>query len=316
MTLFVTVGTTKFEPLIDACSTPLFFRTLCDEGVQNLVLQIGQGRWPESIFGADKDATKKDQDVRVAVVDCSAEEMDGKVDGVASQKLPPISTDTLTEELGSTSTKKLTTATSTTKKLVKVYVLRFLSNITAVQRLATVIVSHAGAGSILGALRMRRRLCVVVNAALMDNHQSELATAVKEGNYARVVDMTTTTSSSPGDAPGGEENREQPPLEKQVSDEVRCALQSTLMTTASTTVTGANDIDEEKNYITRTSSSSKALENELSTSSTTSKRGVEKQLFLQEYPPADRTLFNKIIEEECGLHPISSCGRDYRFTRY
>ncbi|CAD7946699.1 unnamed protein product [Amoebophrya sp. A120] len=48
---------------------------------------------------------------------------------------------------------------------------------------AAVVISHAGAGSILTALRKKRRLCVVVNTQLMDNHQEELALALAEKRY-------------------------------------------------------------------------------------------------------------------------------------
>jgi hypothetical protein len=40
---------------------------------------------------------------------------------------------------------------------------------------ASLIISHAGAGSVLEGMRLRARMVVVVNDALMDNHQQELA---------------------------------------------------------------------------------------------------------------------------------------------
>ncbi|PWW74309.1 Glycosyltransferase Family 1 protein [Tuber magnatum] len=40
---------------------------------------------------------------------------------------------------------------------------------------ADLVISHAGSGSILDALRFQKRLVVVANSALMDNHQKELA---------------------------------------------------------------------------------------------------------------------------------------------
>ncbi|EKX37417.1 hypothetical protein GUITHDRAFT_43756, partial [Guillardia theta CCMP2712] len=43
---------------------------------------------------------------------------------------------------------------------------------------ADLIVSHAGAGSVMESLRMGKKLVVVANQALMDNHQMELADAM------------------------------------------------------------------------------------------------------------------------------------------
>ncbi|CAK9783995.1 glycosyl transferase [Cutaneotrichosporon oleaginosum] len=59
----------------------------------------------------------------------------------------------------------------------------------ALMRSADGVVSHAGSGSILAALRMPRPLLVVPNDALMDDHQQELAEALKEGGYLSVSDV-------------------------------------------------------------------------------------------------------------------------------
>lgn len=48
---------------------------------------------------------------------------------------------------------------------------------------ADYVVSHAGAGSVLEALRAEKRLLVVVNASLQDNHQMELGSAMEKQNY-------------------------------------------------------------------------------------------------------------------------------------
>lgn len=50
---------------------------------------------------------------------------------------------------------------------------------------ASLVVSHAGAGSILEALRARKALLVVVNETLMGNHQVELASALEELGHLR-----------------------------------------------------------------------------------------------------------------------------------
>lgn len=50
-------------------------------------------------------------------------------------------------------------------------------------READLIISHAGAGSIVESLRLNKPLIVVVNDMLMDNHQVELARALEEAGY-------------------------------------------------------------------------------------------------------------------------------------
>ena len=48
---------------------------------------------------------------------------------------------------------------------------------------ADLIISHAGAGTILEVLRMGKRLVIVPNQALMDNHQVELAEELDRLGY-------------------------------------------------------------------------------------------------------------------------------------
>ncbi|GAU39430.1 hypothetical protein TSUD_289950 [Trifolium subterraneum] len=50
----------------------------------------------------------------------------------------------------------------------------FSSSIADHLRSASLVISHAGSGSIFETLRLRKPLIVVVNEDLMDNHQSEL----------------------------------------------------------------------------------------------------------------------------------------------
>ncbi|TDH65368.1 hypothetical protein CCR75_002991 [Bremia lactucae] len=48
---------------------------------------------------------------------------------------------------------------------------------------ADLIISHAGAGSIMDSLALNKNLVVVVNTMLMDNHQTELAEAMADLKY-------------------------------------------------------------------------------------------------------------------------------------
>lgn len=61
---------------------------------------------------------------------------------------------------------------------------RFKDSLDADMENADVIISHCGAGSILEAVTKRKRLIVVVNSTLQDNHQIELAEALLKGDYA------------------------------------------------------------------------------------------------------------------------------------
>eukprot|EP00397_Hematodinium_sp_SG-2012_P052992 GEMP01063002.1.p1 GENE.GEMP01063002.1~~GEMP01063002.1.p1 ORF type:complete len:164 (+),score=39.83 GEMP01063002.1:194-685(+) len=49
---------------------------------------------------------------------------------------------------------------------------------------ADLIISHAGAGSVMESLRMKKALIIVVNRELMDNHQVELAEEMERNKFA------------------------------------------------------------------------------------------------------------------------------------
>ena len=116
--VFVTVGTTSFDALIGACTTPEFHKKLKTLGFDELRLQVGRGAAPTD------------------------------TDRVSWFRFAP----TITEEM----------------------------------RAADVVISHAGAGSILEALELGKRLVVCVNDALMDNHQAELAKALEARGHVVV----------------------------------------------------------------------------------------------------------------------------------
>ena len=53
---------------------------------------------------------------------------------------------------------------------------------------ADLILSHAGAGTVMEVLRMNKKLVVVINTQLMDNHQTELAGAMADRGHLCVVE--------------------------------------------------------------------------------------------------------------------------------
>ncbi|KMS97943.1 hypothetical protein BVRB_4g097180 [Beta vulgaris subsp. vulgaris] len=59
----------------------------------------------------------------------------------------------------------------------------FSSSIAESLRSASLVISHAGSGSIFETLRLRKPLIVVVNEDLMDNHQAELAEELAERKH-------------------------------------------------------------------------------------------------------------------------------------
>ncbi|PSN73711.1 hypothetical protein BS50DRAFT_583212 [Corynespora cassiicola Philippines] len=61
------------------------------------------------------------------------------------------------------------------------------------------VISHAGSGSILEALRYQVPLIVVPNTQLLDNHQEELAVAMERSNYlirGNVADLASAIRKS------------------------------------------------------------------------------------------------------------------------
>ena len=59
--------------------------------------------------------------------------------------------------------------------LINIHVYSYKSSIIEDMKDAFMIISHAGSGSILEALYLQKKLLVIVNESLMDNHQNELA---------------------------------------------------------------------------------------------------------------------------------------------
>ncbi|KAL1526792.1 hypothetical protein AB1Y20_015488 [Prymnesium parvum] len=111
MAVFVTVGTTQFDLLIQKMLSEEVLDLLSKQGYTTLRLQVGRG----------------------------------------SEPLVP------------------------TKAPLSIDWYRFKPSLEEDMAGASLLISHAGAGSILEGMRLRSRMIVVVNDALMDNHQTELA---------------------------------------------------------------------------------------------------------------------------------------------
>jgi beta-1,4-N-acetylglucosaminyltransferase len=124
-TIFVTVGTTLFEALIDGVTSASALQWMAMNGYERLVIQYGKGRKPKL--------------PDPPVVGLSIECYDYK---------PSLEADMQSADL---------------------------------------IISHAGAGTVMECVRLRKRLVVVINTLLMDNHQTELADAMGRREHLYVV---------------------------------------------------------------------------------------------------------------------------------
>jgi beta-1,4-N-acetylglucosaminyltransferase len=127
MTMFVTVGSTRFDQLIEKLLSDDSINQIIEFGFSRLIIQVGSSSYDKERF---------DQLREYCLNDLQIELYDYK---------PSISDD--------------------------------------IKR-ADVVVGHAGAGTCLEVLRSNKRLLIVVNDNLMDNHQSELAQQLSSDKYA------------------------------------------------------------------------------------------------------------------------------------
>ncbi|EME29042.1 beta-1,4-N-acetylglucosaminyltransferase [Galdieria sulphuraria] len=70
------------------------------------------------------------------------------------------------------------------KEKLKMESFQYKSSIVEEFNWADLVISHGGAGSVLESLRAKKKLIIVVNKKLMDNHQLELAEAMTRNGYA------------------------------------------------------------------------------------------------------------------------------------
>ena len=139
---------------------------------------------------------------------------------------------------------------------------------------ARLVISHAGAGSILESLRASRPLIVVVNQRLMHNHQQELATALAEGRFlyaATPESLMQVMTQGRWDEPTDEE-------EEKEDDEAERRKKKQKAVTA----TGANDASSAVSYR------------------------------LRRYPPVDSAAFPRLLGGLCAtqLQHATSGGSD------
>ena len=132
--IFVTVGTTLFEPLIKVISDPRFLKIVSKRNYNHLTIQYGKGTYePFSSLSSFSSTDVSDK--------------------------------------------------------IKCESYRFKPSLDPDMKQASLIISHAGAGSIMEGLTQCRlrlpncKLIVVINSKLMNNHQTELAHALESRGH-------------------------------------------------------------------------------------------------------------------------------------
>jgi beta-1,4-N-acetylglucosaminyltransferase len=124
--VFVTVGTTSFDALVEAMDSEELIQTLIEKGYDSLTIQRGRGAYvPKHVVSATSTSSRS--------------------------------------------------STSARRTFFKVEVVEFLPSLDGVLKDASLVISHAGAGSVFESLSLGKPTLVVVNESLMDNHQVELA---------------------------------------------------------------------------------------------------------------------------------------------
>jgi UDP-N-acetylglucosamine transferase subunit ALG13 len=133
----ITVGSTKFDDLVQQVDTPRLLKALKDQGITKVLVQKGRSEYTfttPTFAGPATDAG-----------------LVGSYDGI------------------------------------DVEVFRYRPFLQDVLRTAQLVISHAGAGTILEALAHGRAMVVVPNEKLMSNHQLQLARSLAEEKYLFLV---------------------------------------------------------------------------------------------------------------------------------
>ena len=141
--VFVTVGTTSFDRLVQVIDDVCALEALQKMGYTKCTIQIGRGGYVPRL--ATKMKVENVNKVAGAEGDISTEKQSGADTDVDSRAVLP-------------------------KGFTFEYY-RFKPSLFADINSASLVISHAGAGTIMESLRNRRKLLVVINNELMHNHQ-------------------------------------------------------------------------------------------------------------------------------------------------
>ena len=184
-TIFITVGTTLFEALIECVTDSLFLNLIAQHGYDRLIIQYGKGTMPILPRTGKMDSITINRDSMKGKGGDDNEDKRGiyKITNEANQNDKDDSFQHVIKE-------------------IEWEIYRFKASLEEDMNNADLIISHAGAGSIMEGLEHCRRrnsqnqqkqfhdikkLVVVINDILMDNHQCELAYALEKRKFLFVL---------------------------------------------------------------------------------------------------------------------------------
>ena len=153
--LFTTGATVTFRPLLDEITNPDFLELLASAGFRTISIQYGN---EISATGANLSKSYFSE-------------------LLASKGL----VEHFDLEIANEFNDKSVTIFRNSKFTLRAF--GFANNINTYISQADLVVSHAGTGSILDTLRLKKPLIVVTNDSLMDNHQAEIAARFEAENY-------------------------------------------------------------------------------------------------------------------------------------
>eukprot|EP01099_Mayorella_cantabrigiensis_P005196 TRINITY_DN406_c0_g2_i1.p1 TRINITY_DN406_c0_g2~~TRINITY_DN406_c0_g2_i1.p1 ORF type:complete len:221 (-),score=65.70 TRINITY_DN406_c0_g2_i1:147-809(-) len=172
-TILVTVGTTKFDKLIRIVDNPNFVSCILALGYNHLIIQYGAGSPPKHITSSLSVPTTSLHNTQNELEPSNPKETSkSDEDGsVWISRSPRIKFSAPKEK--------------TTLPSFHCSCYAFKPSLQPDLLAADLVISHAGAGSIIETLKFRPRknLVVVINDELMDNHQIELAQQMENKHH-------------------------------------------------------------------------------------------------------------------------------------
>jgi len=185
-TVFVTVGTTKFDQLIEAIDSRAFAEACVAQGYRRLLVQSGRGTYYPAVLesmassssssrGPDENqvARRRSSHVRRAPATSSARSCLGPI-----IPPPPHSFVSTMELQGDVREFSLVVSGGREKGStvsLEVTIFEYATSLQPMFEAADLVVTHAGAGSTFEALSVDKLLIAIPNPSLMGNHQKELA---------------------------------------------------------------------------------------------------------------------------------------------